>query len=41
MLRAEFDQDVEAVERADLQCVGKAVRTGGRDRIVRGHSPVD
>ena len=41
VLKAYFDPDIEAFERAYLQFVRKAVNTGGRDRIVRGHSPVD
>ncbi len=41
VLRAYFDPDIEAFERAYLQFVRKAVRTGGRDRVVRGHSPVE
>ncbi len=41
VLKAYFDPDIEAFERAYLQFVRKAVRTGGRDRVVRGESPVE
>ncbi len=41
VLKAYFDPDIKAFERKYLQFVRKAVRTGGRDRVVRGHSPVD
>jgi hypothetical protein len=41
VLKAYFDTDVDAFERAYLQFVNKAIRTGGRDRIDQGRSPVD
>jgi hypothetical protein len=41
VLKAYFDTDVRAFERAYLRFVNEAVRTGGRDRIVQGRSPVD
>ena len=41
VLKAYFDPDIKAFERGYLQFVRKAVRTGGRDRVVQGYSPVD
>jgi hypothetical protein len=36
-----FNRDLEVVEQRYLRFVRNAVRTGGRDRIVRGRSPVE
>ena len=41
VLTAYFDTDIDAFERAYLQFIDKAIRTGGRDRVVQGRSPVD
>ncbi len=41
VLEAYFNPDIVAFERAYLQFVRKAVRTGGGDRVVRGESPVE
>ncbi len=40
VLTAYFDRDLDGFERRYLQFVHDLVRTGGRDRIVRGQSPL-
>jgi hypothetical protein len=41
VITAYFDPDVEAFEERYLRFVHRIVRTGGRDRIVQGRSPLD
>ena len=41
VITAYFDPDLEAFEKRYLQFVHRIVRTGGRNRIVQGRSPLD
>lgn len=41
VLTAYFDTDLEAFEQEYRQFIREVVRTGGRDRVVQGRSPVD
>jgi hypothetical protein len=41
VLTAYFESDLETFERRYLRFVGRIVRTGGRDRIVQGRSPLE
>jgi hypothetical protein len=41
VLATYFDPDIAAFEQRYLQFVRRIVETGGRDRIVRGRSPLD
>jgi hypothetical protein len=41
VITAYFDPDLEAFEKRYLQFVHRIVRTGGRNRIVQGRSPLE
>jgi hypothetical protein len=41
VLTTYFDPELESFERRYLSFVGRVVRTGGRNRIVQGHSPLE